>query len=45
MTEFRSIMAVSILLWTVLILYIIYLDSKTRDIGKKISNLERLLKK
>ncbi|MFQ6135852.1 MAG: hypothetical protein ACE5PM_01575 [Candidatus Hydrothermarchaeales archaeon] len=45
MTEFRSILAVAVILWSVLILYAAYLDSKVRDLKKRISNLEEMLKK
>jgi hypothetical protein len=35
MSEFRSIMAVAAILWTLLILYVGYLDSKVRAIEEK----------
>lgn len=35
MNQFTSIMAVAAILWTILILYIAYLDSKVRDIETK----------
>lgn len=37
MSEFRSIMAVAAILWTLLILYIGYLDSKVRALEDKLN--------
>lgn len=45
MPEFESILAVAIILWSALILYAIYLDSRVRDLAKKISNLEKMSEK
>lgn len=45
MTEFGSILAVAVILWTVLILYAVYIDSKVRDLEKKIESLQNLVKK
>lgn len=36
MSEFRSILAVAAILWTLLILYVGYLDSKVRGLEKKL---------
>lgn len=36
MKEFNSILAVAAILWTLLILYVVYLDSKVRGIERKI---------
>ncbi len=35
MSEFRSIMAVAAILWTLLILYVAYLDSKVRALSTR----------
>ena len=45
MTEFGSILAVAVILWTALILYMAYTDSKVRDLEKKIKTLQSLVKK
>jgi CcmD family protein len=36
MKEFTSIMAVAAILWTLLILYVLYLDSKVRSIAERL---------
>lgn len=36
MSEFRSIMAVAAILWTLLILYVGYLDSKVRSLEERL---------
>ena len=36
MSEFRSIMAVAAILWTLLILYVGYLDGKVRALNEKL---------
>ncbi len=45
MTEFGSILAVAVILWTALILYTVYMDSKVRDLEKRINTLQDLVKK
>jgi len=45
MTEFGSILAVAVILWTVLILYAVYVDSKVRDLEKRIKTLQNIVKK
>ncbi len=45
MTEFGSILAVAVILWTVLILYAVYVDSKVRDLEKRIKTLQGIVKK
>lgn len=34
--EFKSIFAVAVILWTAIIFYLVYLDSKLRAIAKKL---------
>lgn len=36
MSEFRSIMAVAAILWTLLILYVGYLDQKVRSLEERL---------
>lgn len=36
MSEFKSIMAVAAILWTLLILYVGYLDSKVRSLEERL---------
>ncbi len=36
MNEFTSIMAVAAILWTLVILYVLYLDSKVRAIAERL---------
>ncbi len=45
MTEFGSILAVAAILWTVLILYAVYIDFKVRDLEKRIKTLQDIVKK
>lgn len=45
MTEYGSILAVAVILWTVLIAYSLYVDSKVRDLEKKIKTLQNLIEK
>ena len=45
MTECGSILAVAVILWTVLILYAVYIDSKVRDLEKRIKTLQDIVKK